>query len=127
MFSTFASSADPTSLDDGSYLFDQSQDDLLSLPMSNDSIHLKGGITPITGLSNMEYGKQSAASSVHYGDIHDTSELSIGHINGRDEREGSALSAFTNGYGSNYTPSPLQFPYTPQRLILPQSFIHRLT
>jgi len=113
MFSTLASTTDPSALDDGTYLFDQSNDDLLSLPLSNDSIHLKGNIAPISGLSNLGYGRESAASSVHYGDSHDTSELSAGQTSGREEREGSTPGAFMNGYGSNYTPSPLQYPITP--------------
>jgi hypothetical protein len=113
MFSTFAATADPSTLDDGSYLFDQSNDDLLSLPLSNDSIHLKGSIAPMSGLSNLDYGRDSASSSVHYGDSHDTSEPSTGHLSGREEREGSTPGAFINGYGSNYTPSPLQYPFTP--------------
>lgn len=106
MFSTFAAANDPTALEDGSYLFDQSNNDLLSLPMSSDSVHIKSGIMPMTGLS-MEYGKESAPSSVHYGDSHDTSELSTGHLSGRDERDGSTPGAFINGYGRNFTPSPL--------------------
>ena len=111
MFSTFASTNDPSALDDGTYLFDQSHDDLLSLPMSNDSIHLKGGIAPISGLSNLEYGRESTTSSVHFVESHDTSELSNGHFSSRDEREGSTPGAFINGYGSYYTPSPLQDPF----------------
>jgi monoamine oxidase len=107
MFS-LASTADPTALDDGSYLFDQTHEDLLSMPMSNDSIHLRGGIAPIPGFSNLGYGRESSASSVHYGDSHDTSELSTSH-----EREGSTPGTFINGYGANYTPSPLQHPFTP--------------
>lgn len=112
MFSTLASTTDASALEDGSYLFDQSNDDLLSLPLSNDSIHLKGSIAPISGLSNLEYGRESATSSVHYGDSHETSELSTDHLSGREEREGSTPGAFVNGYGSNYTPSPLQYPFT---------------
>lgn len=113
MFSTFAATPDPSALDDGSYLFDQSNEDLLSLPLSNDSVHMKGNIAPISGLSNLEYGRDSASSSVHYGDFHDTSELSTGQLSSREDREGSTPSAFVNGYGSNYTPSPLQYPFTP--------------
>jgi monoamine oxidase len=112
MFSTLASTNDPSALDDGSYLFDQSNDDLLSLPLSNDSIHLKGSIAPMSGLSNLEYGRESATSSVHYGDSHDTSEPSTDHLSSREEREDSTPSAFVNGYGSRYTPSPLQNPFT---------------
>lgn len=104
---------DHDALDDGTYLFDQSNNDLLSLPLSNESIHLKGTIAPISGFSNMEYGRESATSSVHYGDSHDTSELSAGQSDGREDREGSTPNAFVNGYGSNYTPSPLQYPVTP--------------
>jgi monoamine oxidase len=112
MFSTFAATTDPSALDDGSYMFDQSNEDFLSLPLSNDSIHLKDSIAPISGLSNLEYGRDSASSSVHYGDSHDTSELSTGQLSSREEREGSTPSAFVHGYGSNYTPSPLQYPFT---------------
>ncbi|KAH7408264.1 flavin-containing amine oxidoreductase-domain containing protein [Phaeosphaeria sp. MPI-PUGE-AT-0046c] len=113
MFSTFAAAAEPSALDDDSYLFDQSSNDLLSLPLSNDSIRLKGSIAPLSGLSNVEYGRDSASSSVQYGDSHDTSETSTGHLSGRDEREGSTPGVFVNGYGSHYTPSPLQYPFTP--------------
>lgn len=112
--STFASTTDPSALDDGTYLFDQSHDDLLSVPMSSDSIHLKGGITPMTGLSNLEYGRESTTSSVHYGESHDTSELSTGHISGGDDHEASTPGAFINGYGHMYAHSPLQDPFTPQ-------------
>lgn len=115
MFSTFASTADPSALDDGAYLFDQSHDDLLSLPMSNDSIHIKGGIVPITGLSNLGYGGDSTASSVHYGDVQETSEFSTGQL--RDERESSTPSAFTHGPGPNHSPSPLHFSFTPQSTV----------
>lgn len=116
MFSTFASTTDPSALDDGTYLFDQSNDDLLSVPLSNDSIHLKGGIVPISGLSHMGYGRESGSgsSSVHYGDSHDTSELSTGHLSSREDREGSTPGGFINGYSTNYSPSPLQYPITPQ-------------
>ncbi|XP_014559993.1 hypothetical protein COCVIDRAFT_13158 [Bipolaris victoriae FI3] len=111
MFS-IASTADPTALDDGSYLFDQNQDDLLSLPMSNDSIHLKGGVAPIPGFSNLGYGRESSASSVHYGDSIDTSEPSTSH-----EGEGSTPGTLANGYTTNYTPSPLQHPFTPNSAV----------
>ncbi|KAL5121230.1 hypothetical protein ACEQ8H_000698 [Pleosporales sp. CAS-2024a] len=113
MFSTFASTDDPSALDDGSYMFDQSNNHLLSLPLSNDSMHLKGSIAPISGLSNLEYGRESTASSVHYGDSQDTSEPSNDHLSGREEGEGSTPGAFMSGYGTNYTPSPLQIPFTP--------------
>ncbi|KAI8940124.1 hypothetical protein NX059_003837 [Plenodomus lindquistii] len=112
--STFASTTDPSALDDGTYLFDQSHDDLLSVPMTSDSIHLKGGITPMTGLSNLEYGRESTTSSVHYGESHDTSELSTGHLSGGDEHEGSTPGAFVNGYGHIFTHSPPHDPFTPQ-------------
>lgn len=112
MFSAFAST-DSSALDDGTCLFDQSNNDLLSLPLSNDSIHLKGNIAPIPGLSNMGYGRESPASSVHYGDSHDTSDMSADHASGRDERETSTSTAFVNGYAPRYTPSPLQYPITP--------------
>ncbi|KAF1835419.1 hypothetical protein BDW02DRAFT_568020 [Decorospora gaudefroyi] len=111
MFS-IASADDPTALDDGSFLFDQTHDDLLSMPMSTDSIHLKGGIAPIPGFSNLGYGRESSASSVHYGDLQDTSELSTSH-----EREASTPGAFVNGYGAHYTPSPLQHPFTPNSAV----------
>jgi hypothetical protein len=51
---------------------------------------------------------------VHFGDSHDTSELSTGHLSSREDREGSTPGAFINGYATNYSPSPLQYPITPQ-------------
>jgi monoamine oxidase len=112
MFSAFTST-DSSALDDGTYLFDQSNNDLLSLPLSNDSIRLKSTIAPIAGLSTMGFGGESGTSPVQFGDSRDTSELSAGHTSGREEREYSTPGAFVNGYASNYTPSPLQYPMTP--------------
>jgi hypothetical protein len=106
MFADFEPSDVQNTLDDDTYMFDQSQDGLLSLPMSHESIHVKGGI-------NLGYGRESATSSVHYGDSHDTSELSNGHLSGRDEREDSAPGGLMNGHGPNCTPSPLQYPNIP--------------
>ncbi len=103
MFSTFAARTESSTLDDGPYLFDQSHDDLLSLPMSNQSIHLKGGLGPIAGLNSLVYGGESTASSVHYSDNHDA-----------QESEGAASHTFITGHGVNYTPSPLDMTFTPQ-------------
>lgn len=105
MFSAFASTTDTDTLDDDS--------DMFSLPMSHESIQLKGGIGPMSGLSNIGYGRESATSSVHYGDSHDTSDISGGVQTGRDEREESTPGAFMNGYGLNLTPSPLPYLNTP--------------
>ncbi|KZM26343.1 DNA binding [Ascochyta rabiei] len=107
MFSTFASTADTDTLDDDS--------DMFSLPTSHESIHLKAGIAPMPGLSNLGYGngRESATSSVHYGDSHDTSDVSAGIQSGPDEREDSTPGAFMNTYGLNLTPSPLPYPNTP--------------
>jgi hypothetical protein len=116
MFSAFASTTDTNTLDDDSDMFDQSHNDFLSLPMSHESIHLKGGIAPMPGLSNLGYGRESATSSVHYGDSHDTSEISAGHQSGRDEEE-STPGAFMNTYGLNLTPSPLPCPNTPHSTV----------
>lgn len=115
MFSAFASTTDTNTLDDDSDMFDQSHNDFLSLPMSHESIHLKGGITPMPGLSNMSYGRESATSSVHYGDANDTSEIS--HQSGRDEADDSTPGAFSNTYGLNFTPSPLPYPNTPHSTV----------
>lgn len=111
MFSTFSALPDSNALDDDSYLFNQSHDDLMSLPMSHDSIHMKNGMGPI---DDLVYGKDSTSSSLHYDNGHDTSDLSTGNFSGRDERDGSTPATFTNGHSSNYTPSPLQMPFTPQ-------------
>ena len=106
MFSTFAATNDSSTLGDGSYLFDRSHDDLLSLPMANESIHLKGGLGPIAGLNHLVYGRESTSSSVHYGDF-----------NNAPESEGSASNTFINGHGGNITPSPLDMTFTPQSTI----------
>lgn len=115
MFSAFASTTDTNTLDDDTDMFDQSHNDFLSLPMSHESIHLKGGIAPMPGLSNIGYGRESATSSVHYGDANDTSEL--GHQSGRDEADGSTPEAFSNMYGLNLTPSPLPYSFTPHSTV----------
>ncbi|CAA9957668.1 Lysine-specific histone demethylase 1 [Pyrenophora teres f. maculata] len=132
MFS-IESTAASTALDDGSYIFDQTQDDII-MPMSNDTIHLKSAIAPTPGISDLGYGRESSASSVHYGDSHDTSEPSIGQ-----EGEGSTPGACVGGYVANYTPSPLQHPFTPNSAVYgvtniqsnqplqSESFQHKLT
>ncbi|KAL6711977.1 hypothetical protein ACN47E_003020 [Coniothyrium glycines] len=114
MFSTLAPTPDPNALDDGSYLFGQSHDDLFTQPMSSDSIHLKGSIVPVAGLSNLGDGGDSTASSVHYGGLHDSSEPSNGHLSSRDEREDSTSSAFLTGYGTNQSSTPPLYPLTLQ-------------
>ena len=105
MFSTFASTAD--TIDDDSDMFDQSHNGFLSLPMPHESIHLKSGIATMPGLSNLGCGRESATSSVRYGDSNDTSET-----NGRDDGD-STPSAFTNTFRLNLPPSPLPYPNTP--------------
>lgn len=115
MFSTFASATDTNTLDDDSDMFDQSQNDFLSLPMSHESIHLKGGIAPMPGLSNNGSGRESATSSVHYGDTIDTSETS--HQSGRNGSSEPTPGAFANTYGFNLTPSPLPCPNTPHSTV----------
>ena len=114
MFSAFATN-DTNPLDDDSDMFDQSHNDFLSLPMSHESIHLKGGIAPMSGLSHIDYGRVSATSSVHYGDSNDISEMN--HQSSRDEAEDSTPGAFTSTYGLNLTPSPLPYPNTPHSTV----------
>ncbi|KAJ4408990.1 hypothetical protein N0V91_002804 [Didymella pomorum] len=115
MFSAFASTTDTSTLDDHSDMFDQSHNDFLSLPMSHESIHLKGGVAPMSGLSTIGYGRESATSSVHYGDANDTSGIS--HHSGRDEADDSTPGAFSSTYGLNLTPSPLPYPNTPHSTV----------
>lgn len=98
MFSAFASTTDTSSLDDDSDMFDQSHNDFLSLPISHESVHLKGGIASKPELSNIGYGRESATSSVHNGDINDTSELS--HQSGREEADDSTPGTFINPYST---------------------------
>lgn len=115
MFSTFASTTDTNALDDDSDMFDQSHNDFLSLPISHESIHLKGGIAPMHGLSTIGSGGESATSSVHYGDINETSETS--HQSGRNGSSEPTPGAFANTYGFNLTPSPLPYPNTPHSTV----------
>lgn len=115
MFSAFASTTDTSSLDDDSDMFDQSHNDFMSLPISHESVHLKGGIASKPELSNIGYGRESATSSVHNGDINDTSELS--HQSGREEADDSTPGTFINPYGLNLTPSPLPYSNSPQSTV----------
>ncbi|KAJ4355290.1 hypothetical protein N0V95_003045 [Ascochyta clinopodiicola] len=71
----------------------------------------------MSGLSNLGYGRESATSSVHYGDSHDTSDVNGGIQSGRDEGEDSTPGAFMNTYGLNLTPSPLPYPNTPHSTV----------
>ncbi|KAI2474914.1 Lysine-specific histone demethylase 1 [Pyrenophora tritici-repentis] len=100
-----------TAIDDSSYIFDQTQDDII-MPMSNDTIHLKSAIAPTPAISDLGYGRESSASSVHYGYSHDTSEPSTGQ-----EGEDSTPGACVGGYAASYTPSPLQHPFTPNSAV----------
>ncbi|PSN63477.1 hypothetical protein BS50DRAFT_114215 [Corynespora cassiicola Philippines] len=117
MYSSLAATTDTDALDESPFLFDQGHDDLLSMPMSHESVHLKGqgaDTVPLSGLSNF-FGQQyseSTASSVQYGESHETSELSGGHMSGRDERDGSASSGYMHGYERNHAPSPLHYSHS---------------
>ncbi|KAF1359368.1 hypothetical protein EJ07DRAFT_155821 [Lizonia empirigonia] len=102
MFSAFASTTDTDTLDDDS--------DMFSLPMSHESIHFKNGIAPMSGLSNLGYGRESTTSSVHYGDSHDTSDVSGGIQTSGNDREDST-------HGLNLPPSPLPCPNTPHSTV----------
>ncbi|KAF2869343.1 flavin-containing amine oxidoreductase-domain containing protein [Massariosphaeria phaeospora] len=112
MFSTFAASPDDA-LDQDTFLFEHAHNDLLSMPMSHESVHLKGqapGTVPITGLNSLIYGHYSE-STTSSSNAHDLSEPYGGYISGRDERDGSASSGHMNGYERSHAPSPLYYPH----------------
>lgn len=115
MFSAFASTTETNNIDDDSDMFDQTHNDFLSLPIPHESIHLKSGIAPMPVLGNIDYGRESATSSMHYGDNNDTSDIS--HQSAREEGEEFTPGAFVNTYGINLTPSPLRCPNTPRSTV----------
>lgn len=67
----------------------------------------------MSGLSNLGYGRESTTSSVHYGDSHDTSDVSGGIQTSGNDREDSTPGTFMNTYGLHLPPSPLPCPNTP--------------
>lgn len=119
MYSTLATTTDADALDESPFLFSQSHDDDLSMPMSYETAHLKAsgsGMVPISGLSNLMYGQysESTPSSIHFGDTQDISEASGSHMSGREERDGSISSGYVNGQERSYAPSPLHYPHHSQ-------------
>lgn len=104
MYSPFAPMTDPGGLDESQYLFDSSHDVLLSMPETQDGIHLKNQpspAAPIDGLNSLHYS-ESTSSSVHYGDNLEASELNGNHLSGTDERDGSLSSGYVNGTDSTH-------------------------
>jgi monoamine oxidase len=124
MYSTLAGATDADALHEGAFLFGQTHDDLLTMPISHESPILKDKTphsVPISGLSNLMNGhySESTESSVHYGDTHDMSEASIGHTSGRDDQVRSYTNGFLSGQDhDSHAPSPLHFPHQGQK---PQS------
>lgn len=114
MYSTLATLADPDGLEGSQYLFGETHNDLLSIPMHQDEMHLKGEghpAVPNSGLQNLHY-TESTPSSVHYGDSHDLLESGGSHVSGREERDGSTSSGYMNGPESNHTARP--YPHAPR-------------
>ncbi|KAF1951887.1 lysine-specific histone demethylase 1 [Byssothecium circinans] len=111
MYSSLAT-IDPDGIDDSQYLFGTSHD-ILQIPMSQDNAHPKGRPSPpapVSGLNNLHY-TESTPSSVHYGENHDMSEFSTGHMSGRDERDDSASSGYGNGNDGSHATAALQYPH----------------
>jgi hypothetical protein len=114
MYSTFTTNADDAI--DSPYLFDQTHDVLLSMPMADESAHLKAhspSAVPISGLNGLTYGQysDSTPSSIHFVDTHDLTEQSGGHLSGREERDGSTSSGYVNGHERSHAVSPLYYPH----------------
>ncbi|KAF2682697.1 hypothetical protein K458DRAFT_390616 [Lentithecium fluviatile CBS 122367] len=113
MYSSLATIADPDGLDDSQYLFSANHDDLLSIPMSHDGMHLKeqsSSAVPMPGLQNLRY-TESTPSSVHYGETHDMLESGGSHMSGREERDSSASSGYVNGNEVGHASAPLIYPH----------------
>ncbi|KAF2270711.1 lysine-specific histone demethylase 1 [Lojkania enalia] len=103
MYSTFASTTDADALEESPFLFDQAQDDLMSISGPHESPHLKPqayNTVPMSGLNHFSYGQynESTPSSIHLGDTCDLSD--------------SISSGYVNGYERSYAPSPLHYPHT---------------
>ena len=114
MYSSLAALTDADGLDDSHYLFGDASNAISSMPLAHDS--MKGESSTITpaALENLHYS-ESTTSSVHYGDTHDMSESSAGHMNNREERDSSVSSGYVNGHGYGAPPSVLQ-PHQPHPL-----------
>ncbi|CAI6331600.1 unnamed protein product [Periconia digitata] len=117
MYSPLASITDPGGLDENHYLFDSSNDELLSIPMPQDGDHLKGQSSPsapMDGLNSHLNYTESIPSSVHCGDDQGTSYINGMHISGVNDRDGSPSSGhvngvdISNGSATAYQPHPLR-------------------
>lgn len=112
MYSSLATVADADALDESQYLFGGSNDGILPMSMSPDVVHIKAqtsSTVSIPGLNNLRY-TESTASSVHYGDTHDMSELSGSHMSGGEERDGSTP-GYVNGNETSHAHSSLHYPH----------------
>jgi monoamine oxidase len=111
MYSAFAAAADANAVDESSYLFGQSHDDIMSLPTSHESTLLKASVPtiPISGIDNLMYGhyNESIPSSIHYTGINEVSEASGSHTSTRDGGDGSLYSGYETRHERSYTPSLL--------------------
>lgn len=98
MYTSLAALTDANGLDDSHYLFGDANNAISSMPLVHNG--MKGDSSTITpaALENLHYS-ESTPSSVHYGDAHDMSESSAGHMNNREERDSSASSGYVNGQG----------------------------
>jgi hypothetical protein len=102
MYSSLATMTDADGLDDSHYLFGDSQNAILPMPLAHDGMRDETSTVIPAALDNLHY-TESTASSVHHGDTHDLSESSGSHMNGRDERDSSASSGYVNGHGYDGT------------------------
>jgi lysine-specific histone demethylase 1 len=116
MYSTLAATTDAEDALESRFLFGQSSDDPISMPVAHENFHLKASaspMVPISGLHTLMYRQysESAPSSTHYGDSHDISEVSGGHNSGREDHDGSISSGYVNGKERSHAPSPLHYPH----------------
>ncbi|KAF2707507.1 hypothetical protein K504DRAFT_458006 [Pleomassaria siparia CBS 279.74] len=121
MYSTFTATADADAdaLDDSPYLFNQTHDALISMPMPHEGAHLKTAPTaavPMSGLNELTFNQysESTGSSTHPLDAHDLSEPSGSHLSGREDRDGSTSSGYMNMHERSHAPSPLYYPHALQ-------------
>ncbi|KAF2736660.1 hypothetical protein EJ04DRAFT_521872 [Polyplosphaeria fusca] len=79
MYSTFAASTDADALEESAYLFNQSQHEFLSVPLSHENEHPKPhapATVAMSGLNGLMYGQysESSSSSIQYGDTSSESQ-----------------------------------------------------
>lgn len=115
MYSSLATLTDADGLDDSHYLFGDTHDAMLPMPLAHDNMKSESSTVGPT-IDNIHY-TESTPSSVHYGDAHDMSHLSGSYGDTKLEHSDAASGGYVNDQGFNGSHASalhLHYPHQPQ-------------